>query len=66
MLICVSLLTQSISGKQLRSGDIETNPGPTCNIEKTVQGSFHQGNERFGNTAGAQCACNSSYALCWT
>ena len=40
-----------------------TNPGPTYNIERVVQGSFHQGNrELFGGTAGIQCAFNS---LCW-
>ena len=45
---------------------IETNPGPNCNIERVVQGSFHQGNkELFGETGGIQCACNSVYDLCW-
>ena len=48
------------------SGDIESNPGPRYVVAKVVQGSFHQGNERFGSTAGIQCACNSLYALCWS
>ena len=47
-------------------GDVESNPGPTCNIEKVIMGSFHQGNTRFGLTAGTQCACNSFFALCWS
>ena len=29
-------------------------------------GSFHEGGTRFGATAGAQCAFNSSLALCWS
>ena len=68
VLICLKLLIQAIiSGMQLNSGDIETNPGPTYNLEKTVHGSFRQGNSQlFGETAGIQCACNALYALCWT
>ena len=46
-------------------GDIESNPGPTCVIEKAIDDSYHQGDQRFGNTAGDYCACNSLYALCW-
>ena len=33
---------------------------------KVIQGSFHQGNPRFGRTAGVQCACNSLFTLCWS
>ena len=40
------------------SGDIESNPGPDCVVSRMVQGSFHQGSQRFGST------CNSLYALC--
>ena len=55
-----------ISDKLLQDGDIETNSVPTYNIERVLQGSFHQGKrELFGETAGMQCACNSLYALCW-
>ena len=36
------------------SGDVESSPGPTYSIEKVIQGSFHQGNPRFGRTAGVQ------------
>ena len=34
-------------------------------ILKSVQGSYNQGNKRFGLTAGRQCTCNalSSVAL---
>ena len=65
MLICLRLLIQTIiSGMQLKVGDIETNPGPTYNLEKIVHGSFYQGNSQlFGEAAGIECACN---ALCWT
>ena len=45
--------------------DVESNPGATYSTEKVIQGSFHQGNPRFGRTAGVQCACNSLFALCW-
>ena len=46
--------------------DVESNPGPTYVIEKAICGSYHQGDRRFGDTAGVQCACNSLYALCWS
>ena len=36
---------------------------PTFNISEYVLGSFHQGNSRFGRTAGTQCACNSLFAI---
>ena len=47
-------------------GDIETNPGPTYTTLKVVKASYHQGNSRFGVTAGSQCACNSLFALAWS
>ena len=68
VLFCVGLIVQDvISDKILQDGDIENNPGPTYNIERVEQGSFHQGNrkELFGESADIQCACNSLYALCW-
>ena len=66
VLFCVGFIIQDvISEKLLQDGDIETNLGPTYNIERVVQGSFHQENrELFGEKAGIQCACNSLYALC--
>ena len=66
VLFCVGLIVQAIiSRKLLQDGDIKTNPGPTYNIERVVQGSFHQGNRNFFEIAGIQCACKSLYALCW-
>ena len=59
-----SLYFSSIGLLQL-SGDVENNPGPTYSIEKVIQGSFSQGNPRFGRTAGVQCAFDSLFALCW-
>ena len=56
-----SLYFTSIGLLQL-SGDVESNPGPTYSIEKVIQGSFHQGNPRFGKTAGVQCTCDSLFA----
>ena len=36
-LFCVGLIVQTvISDKVLQDGDIETNRGPTCNIERLV------------------------------
>ena len=33
---------------------------------KVTQGSFHQGNEKFGDTAGKQCACCSLFSVAFT
>ena len=54
VLFCVRLIVQAvISDKLLQDGDIETNPRPTNNTERVVQGRFPQGNrESFGETAG--------------
>ena len=50
---CLKLL------RWLEDGDIESNPGPrSFKIAKFVQGSFHQGHVKFGETVGIQCACN--------
>ena len=43
------------------SNDIEMNPGPV--MERVVAGSFHQGNEKFGNLAGRQCCAILFYGL---
>ena len=55
----------------LSGGDIEINPGPgptpfVNKIQKVVLGNFHQGNLKFGNTAGVQCACNALFAICFS
>ena len=64
-LICISVMLALVL-TLIIDGDIESNPGPTYVIEKAIHGLYHQGDQRFGNTAGVQCACNSLYALCWS
>ena len=64
-LICISVVLALVL-RLIIDGDIESNPGPTYVIEKAIYDSYHQGDQRFGNTAGVQCACNSLYALCWS
>ena len=46
--------------------DIESNPTSNYKIHKSVSGSFHQGNEKFKETAGIQCSCNALYAICYS
>ena len=48
------------------AGDIERNPDPPFNIVKSVKGSCHQGDIKFGDTAGMQCTCNSLFAICFS
>ena len=43
---------------------LEAVPNSTYAIEGHILGSFHQGDSRFGATAGVQCACNSLFAIC--
>ena len=48
-------------------GDIESNPGPTTySISKVVEASHHQGDKRYGNTAGSQCASNALFSIVWS
>ena len=35
-------------------------------IRKVVQGSFHQGHARFGETAGRQCSCCALFSICFS
>ena len=35
-------------------------------MERVVAGSFHQGNEKFGNLAGRQCCAISLYGLAFS
>ena len=63
-LTCISVMLVLVV-RLIIDGDIESNPGPTCVIEKAIDDSYHQGDQRFGNTAGDYCACNSLYALYW-
>ena len=44
----------------IQFGDIENNPGP---IQRVIRGSFHQWDQRFGQTAGTQCMCNTLYSV---
>ena len=39
---------------------------PVYQINKVVNGTFHQGDSRFGSTAGRQCACNSLFSIFWS
>ena len=64
-LICISVMLALVV-RLIIDGDIESNPGPTYVIEKVIYGSYHQGDQRFSNTVGVQCACNSLYTLCWS
>ena len=52
--------------KVVIDGDVESNPGPTYNLLKSLSASYNQGHQKFGNTAGVQCACNSLFAICWS
>ena len=45
---------------------LEAVPNSTYAIEGHILDSFHQGDSRFGATAGVQCACNSLFAICWS
>ena len=42
------------------------NPGPTYNVLKSVQGDFHQADDKFGDTGGNQCGINSLVAICFS
>ena len=44
----------------IQSGGIEINPGP---IQRVTRGSFHKGDQRFGQTAGTKCMCNALYSV---
>lgn len=47
------------------ASDVQSNPGPV-NPDKIVMGSFHQGDSRFGESAGSQCMCNALWAICYS
>ena len=50
----------------LIDGDVESNPGPTYTTLKVAQGSFNQANQKFGCTAGRQCACITLFSITWS
>ena len=39
---------------------------PILKIKKAVLGSFHEGNQMFGETAGIQCTSNAFLAICFS
>ena len=39
---------------------------PVYQIKRLISGTFHQGDIRFGNTAGRQCACNVLFSIFWS
>ena len=48
-------------------GDIESNSGTTTySISKVVEASHHQGDKRYRNTAGSQCASNALFSIVWS
>lgn len=47
-----------------QAGDVESDPGPgTYNVLKTVKASSHQGDVKFGISAGLQCLCNCLFSI---
>ena len=38
----------------------------SVNIIKSVQGDFHQADQKFGNTGGNQCGINCLVAICFS
>ena len=44
----------------IQSGDVEINPGL---IQRVIRDSFHQGDQRFGQTSGTQCMCIALYSV---
>eukprot|EP00111_Clytia_hemisphaerica_P022200 TCONS_00065248-protein len=60
-----AIFTFKVNYTLLLSGDIELNPGPPQEEIKSIQGSFHQGNSKFGETAGIQCSSNCFFAICY-
>ena len=63
----VSLIIATYFLLKLIIEDIESNPGPSYvgayGIKNAVQGTFHQGNTRFGETADIQCTSNAYFAI---
>ena len=72
MFICIMTLVLNINMALLKllllqiHGDVESNPGPTYKIQKTVSATFHQAHMKFGNSAGTQCSCNALFAICFS
>ena len=47
----------------IQSGDNEINPG---HVKRVIRGSFQQGDQRFGQTAGTQCIYNALYSVSYS
>ena len=44
----------------------ENNPGPNnYYIKRALHGTYHQGNEKFGEAAGIKCTSNDFYTICY-
>ena len=51
----------------LSDGDVESNPvRQLFKIQKSVTGSYNQGDIRSGATAGRQCVFNAFYSIAWS
>ena len=50
----------------LSADDVETNPGPEFSLSKIIFASTNQGDFKYGETAGFQCACNALISACWS
>ena len=57
-----------VRASKLTEEGIEINPGPENSnrnyaIKKVVQASHHQGNSKYGESAGMQCTSNAYFAI---
>ena len=65
VLLCNVNLTFLAVMKLIIDGDVESNPGLTYIVKKSVKANFYQGDPMFGISAGMQCSCNTSLSICW-
>ena len=68
-LLCINVLlglTLKPFNTLIIDEDVRNNPDPTYDIENVICGSYHQGDRRFGDTAGFPSVCNYPYAQCWS
>ena len=47
--------------KQLTKDEFQIN----CSVKKSVSGTYHQGNLKYGETVGMQCTSNAFFAICF-
>ena len=62
---CYQQKNQNIQSLNKFISETDSFAGGSIHISKTVQGTHHQGNIRYGTTAGIQCFCISLLAACW-